>query len=204
MGTATSRSTSLATLAALALCAAGCARGSPSARHAPAPNEPAPPSAFAWLRPAAAPHGWATARLSTGATLAYPTAWRVLAGDRGTASAALLGSSAGERYLGYLNVTPRQGGETASGWSAFRVTHNRAEGDREVRLEAAGRNLRFRGGEGSCVRDSYVTVSRARYIEIACLVTGKRASSVIVGASPPERWSQTSPVIERAISVFAA
>jgi hypothetical protein len=216
MGTATSRNAGIAALALLGLWAAGCGSGSRTTHSATAasgpqaatsarlaPSAPSSRTAFAWLHPAPVPPGWATARLSTGATLAYPAPWRPLAGDRGTASAALLGTSGPKRYLGYLNVTPRQGGETASGWSSFRVRHNRAEGEREVRLEAAARNLRFRGGAGSCVRDSYATITGARYIEIACLVTGRRASSVIVGAAPPDRWSQSAPAIEGAISAFS-
>jgi hypothetical protein len=52
------------------------------------------------------------------------------------------------------------------------------------------------------VRDSYTTVTHARYVEIACLVAGQRATSVIVGAAPPNAWSQVSPLLERAISAF--
>jgi hypothetical protein len=141
-------------------------------------------------------------RLGAGAVLVYPATWRRLRGDLGTATAALLGAG-GDPYIGYLNVTPRQGAEHEASWPGFRVAHNRAEGDVQVSLEASAHHLRFRTGAGSCVRDSYVTRSHTRYVEIACLVTGPRATSVIVGASPPDRWSQTGPAIERAISTFS-
>jgi hypothetical protein len=196
MGTATS-SRALSGLAALTLFLAGCGSSAKPARTAAAAG------AFAWLRPAPPPSGWPTTRASDGAVLAYPATWQRLRGDPGSASAALLGARAGERYLGYLNVTPRQGAERESNWADFRVAHNREEGDTSVKLEAAARRLHFVRGRGSCVRDSYATVSHARYVEIACLVSGARATSVIVGAAPPDRWSQTGPVIERAISVFS-
>jgi hypothetical protein len=101
-----------------------------------------------------------------------------------------------------LNVTPRQGAETLANWPHFRVEHDADEGDRDVRPLEVGFGLRFRTGRGSCVRDSYTTVTHARYVEIACLVAGQRATSVIVGAAPPNAWSQVSPLLERAISAF--
>jgi hypothetical protein len=104
--------------------------------------------------------------------------------------------------LGYLNVTPRQGGETLSGWAAFRIAHDADEGDRAIKRLAAGTGLRFLTGHGSCVKDTYTTATRVRYIEIACLVAGPKATSVIVGAAPPASWARTSGSIERAISGF--
>jgi hypothetical protein len=139
-------------------------------------------------------------RIPDGATLAYPPGWRVLPGDRGSASAAL--RTAGGRYLGYLNITPRQGGERERNWGAFRIRHNRAEGNTDVRLSASARALRFRDGHGACVQDSYTTVTRARYVEIACLVSGAGAADVIVGAAPPAAWRAQAPTIERAISAM--
>jgi hypothetical protein len=104
--------------------------------------------------------------------------------------------------VGYLNVTPRQGGETLSDWASFRIAHNADEGDRAIKRLAVGSGLRFRTGHGSCVKDTYTTRTRVRYIEIACLVVGSKATSVIVGAAPPASWARTSRVIERAISGF--
>jgi hypothetical protein len=106
------------------------------------------------------------------------------------------------QLVGYLNLTPRQSSETLSDWASFRVAHNVAEGDRDVKREAVAYGVRFRTGTGTCVRDSYMTVSRARFIELACLVRGTRAASVIVGAAPPRAWSMFSPVLYRAVSAL--
>ncbi len=157
-------------------------------------------SPFAWLRPAAAPHGWSSVRLSNGAALTYPGGWKIVPGDRGTATAALRDGHGG--FLGYLNLTPRQGQETQANWASFRPRHNAAEGERAVTLQASASGLRFRGGRGACVHDAYTTVAGTRYIEIACLVGGGRAESVIVGAVPSEDWPAQGPVIERAISAL--
>lgn len=158
--------------------------------------------AFAWLRPQPPPTGWPVARTSTGAELAYPPDWRRVKGDPGTVTAALLAPDG--RYVGYLNVTPRQGAETLADWSSFRIEHNTEEGDRAVTRLAAASGLRFLTGRGSCVKDSYTTAIGAHYIEIACLVSGAGGESVIVGAAPPSSWSSKSTVIMRAISGFRA
>ena len=159
-------------------------------------------SAFAWLRPAPAPDGWLGARVPSGATIAFPPGWRLIKGDRGTATAALF--DARREFLGYLNLTPRQGSETLSDWAAFRVRHNAEEGDTEVRLDDAAVSLRFRTGHGSCVRDTYRSSTNTRYEEIACLVAGRRAASVVVGAAPVERWSVEQAVIEQEISAMTS
>ncbi len=128
----------------------------------------------------------------------YPPAWARIKGDAGTASVALLGS--GHAYLGYLNLTPRQGSETLANWPKFRVEHNADEGDRNVRTLAATTS---RGGgmeTESCVEDSYVTATHARYTELACLLQGRRATAVVVGAGPPQTWASVSPLLERAIA----
>ena len=52
------------------------------------------------------------------------------------------------------------------------------------------------------MQDSYVTSTGARYVEIACLVAGRKASTVIVGAAPPKAWPERAAVIERVISSF--
>jgi hypothetical protein len=155
---------------------------------------------FAWLHPQPPPRGWLLARIPTGAELPYPPGWRIVHGDGGTATAALV--DAGGRYVGYLNVTPRQGAETLAGWASFRTAHNVDEGDHVVKRLAAAINLRFRTGRGSCVKDSYATEVQTHYVEIACLVAGRTATTVIVGASPPSSWATTSGVLERAIEGF--
>jgi hypothetical protein len=121
-------------------------------------------------------------------------------GDPGTATAVLL--DANRKIVGYLNVTPRQGAETLSRWAHFRTEHNADEGDTDVRQLGSATGLRFRSGHGSCVRDSYASSSGAPFVELACLVAGRRASTVIVGASPPDDWGRLAPALERAISSF--
>ena len=154
---------------------------------------------FAWLHPASPPTGWTVARLAGGATLAYPPGWKQVKTDPGTASAALLSGSG--RIVGYLNATPKQGAETLANWSRFRPAHNRGEDDRNVRLIASARNLKFRGGRGSCVIDTYTT-SKASYREIACLVFGRGSSAVIVAAAPVELWNHQAATLRRAVSSF--
>ena len=178
-----------------ALALAGCGGG---ASHGAAKATASGP--FAWLRPAAAPAGWTVARLPSGkAALAYPPGWRTIHTDPGTVSAAL--RDAGGSIRGYLNVTPLAGPETLANWARFRPAHNRDEGDRRVVTEAAATGLRFRAGTGSCVVDRYATVS-TRYREIACLVRGTRATTVIVAAAEPGDWDRLAPALHRAVDSF--
>jgi hypothetical protein len=159
-------------------------------------------SAFSWLHPEPTPQGWKTARLPFGkATFVYPRTWRPIRTDRGTVSVALLGPWRSIR--GYLNLTPRQGAETLANWRSFRIQHLGEEGSTDVRLIASARGLAFRSGRGSCVIDSYRT-TRATYREIACLVTGSRSSSVIVGAAPSQAWASRAGTLERAIASLRA
>jgi hypothetical protein len=159
------------------------------------------PTAFAWLHPGPAPVGWKLARLpSSGATLAYPPGWHAIHTDPGTASVAL--TDARHKIVGYLNATPRQGAETLANWAGFRTGHIREEGSRQIRTAAAATRLRFRSGRGSCVIDAYRN-GVTRYREIACLVKGSRATTVIVGAAPVREWDKQARVIEPAIASFA-
>src|SRR5262249_45411949 len=112
--------------------------------------------------------------------------------------------SAGGRIIGYLNVTPQGGEETLSNWASFRPAHNREEGDHNLVPLASATGLRFRGARGSCVKESYSTGTDRRYTEIACIVRGSNATTVIVGAAPPSQWDRFSPTLERAISSFDA
>jgi len=157
--------------------------------------------AFSWLRPAPAPRGWHTAALPSGAArFAYPSDWRLIRTDPGTVTAAL--HDADGDIAGYLNATPQQGEETLANWSDFRPDHNRDEGDVDLRTIAAASDLRFRAGHGSCLIEDYRTSSAHPYREIACIVSGSKATTVIVGAAPPDQWSRQAPAIERAISSF--
>jgi hypothetical protein len=108
----------------------------------------------------------------------------------------------GRRIDGYLNVTPKQGAETLANWSRFRPQKNRAEGARNVRLVAAIGGASFRSARGSCVIDTYTT-SLTTYPEIACLVSGRGGSEVVVAAAPARLWHERSAVLERAVSSFA-
>ncbi len=181
-----------ATIAALLAVWAGAAAGRGSV------NGQAP--AFGWLHlQPSSPPGWKLARLPSGAaTLAYPRTWRPIRSDSGTASVALIGHAGSIR--GYLNATPRQGTETLANWPSFRIRHVREEEhSNDVRLIAEAHGLAFRSGRGSCVIDSYRT-SRTRYREIACLIAGRRTSSVLVGAAPSKTWAQQAETIKRAIA----
>jgi hypothetical protein len=206
MGTATCR-TARAVLAGALLGACGCG-GSSRSPGAAGGSAAAPRSSteasraprFPSLSAAAAPVGWTSTRIATGAVLFYPPGWQRERGDRGTASAVLLGAD--HAIIGYLNLTPRQSSETLANWPRFRIEHNRREGERAVTREAFARNVHFRRARGSCVRDSYTTVSGARFIELACIVRGAATESVIVGATPSSQWARVSPVLERAISAL--
>jgi len=183
----------LLTIAALALAAGG---GSESKLHVARR-----PAAFAWLHPTVVPAGWRTLRLpGSAATVSAPASWEAARSDAGTKTLVSRGPSG--QIVGYLNATPRQGNERAASWASFRVAHNRHEGDREVRRLAAARDLRFRSATGSCVMDSYLTSSGNRYREIACLVAGRSATTVIVAAAPPSRWHGERSLLQRAVSAF--
>jgi hypothetical protein len=130
--------------------------------------------------------------------LAYPASWRRIGGDAGTATAAL--RDAHRHFLGYLNLTPRQGRETLANWATFRPAHNRDEGDTGVVLQGSARDVPFRGGgRGSCVRDAYSTTTSGRFVEIACLVHGPHTDSVVVAAAPPAQWARQWPTLRQAL-----
>ena len=150
----------------------------------------------------AAPAGWPHRELGNGtAVLSYPPTLRPIPGDAGTVSVAMR-SSAGA-YLLYLNATPRQGAETLRNWATFRVHLLREDDASSAHLDAAATGLTFRGGTGSCVIDDYVTrIGAHHYREIACLVQGQAAASVVVGTAPAPRWSQARPLLERAVAAY--
>ena len=193
MATGTSSRLLSALALAAALAVAGCGGATQGQDRAAA-------GPFAWLRPAQAPAGWKVARLPSGAAaLAYPPGWRLIATDPGTVSAALLGPHG--RIRGYLNATPQSGAETLANWTRFRPGHNREEGDRSVVTEAATTHVPVRSGTASCVVDHYATVS-ARYREIACIVRGARATTVVVAAARPQDWARLEPALRRSVASF--
>ena len=192
---------------ALTACGAGMNRESSerdmdeATAHAPVQPAPNDPRAFAWLHPAAAPHGWHSSELPSGdATMVYPPSWSPIQSDPGTVTSALRDSDGD--IVGYLNATPQQSSETLANWAAFRPDHNADEGDVDLRPIAAATDLAFRSGRGSCLIEDYRTSSDHPYREIACIVHGSRATTVIVGAAPPDQWDRQRPAIERAISSF--
>jgi len=186
-----------ATLLAAALLAIVAAVVVAAGGHRPPAARAAQP--FGWLRPAPVPPGWHVGVTRSGARLAYPPSWRQIETDRGTVSAAPAGP--GGSFAGYLNATPLGGEETLANWSRFRVAHVAEEGARRVRLEATASGVRFHAGHGSCVIDSYST-ARARFREIACIVAGARATTVVVAAAPTRIWAQQSALLERAVAGF--
>jgi hypothetical protein len=150
------------------------------------------------LSPSAAPASWHRTRVpGSPAVLRYPSGWRQIPGDRGTASAAL---KVRDRIVGYLNATPQGGEETLANWLSFRPDHNAEEGDRNVTPIAGATGIRFRSGRASCLVDSYAT--GARYRELACIVAGRDATTVIVGSAVPSRWASLAPVLRRAVAGF--
>jgi hypothetical protein len=187
----------LALAGAAAVAACGSSGGDEEVTGPPAPANQA---AFAWVHPAHVPAGWRTRSLPTGdATLAYPPGWRLTRTDPGTVTAS---RKAGGQIVGYLNITPQGGDETLANWASFRPAHNREEGDLDLVPLAAASGLHFHGGQGSCVKDRYATETRHHYVEVACIVRGTAATTVIVGAAPPSLWNRFSPSLERAISSF--
>ena len=165
------------------------------------PSQPPPPPAFSWLRPGPEPPGWKRAETPAGAALAYPPGWHQTETDPGTATAAPAGPRG--TFAGYLNATPQSGRETLANWRRFRPAHVADEGAHDVKLAASATGLRFRTGHGSCVIDDYSTF-RARFRELACIVAGPRRTTVVVAAAPVARWAEQAPVLERAVSSFAA
>ena len=172
--------------------------------HTVAPVAEIQPNALlASLRPAPAPSGWPAAAIPSGAAALHrPPDWSPVEGDSGTISYAL--RDAEGRYLGYLNVTPRQGGERLHGWSAFRLARNREEGDRGVRELAAREGVAFAGARGSCVIDDYASRAGGNpYRELACMVRGPRTESVLIAAALRPDWSRLAPSLTRAAEAFA-
>ena len=187
----------LAGAAALAACG-----GSSNGDEVSGTPTPSSRAAFAWLHPQRPPAVWSVRDLPSGeATLAYPPGWRLIRTDPGTVTAA---TRHDDQITGYLNITPQGGDETLANWASFRPAHNREEGDRNLVTVGSAGGLLFTHGQGSCVKDSYSTSTDRRYTEIACIVRGTSATTVIVGAAPPGQWHRFSPVLERAISSFDA
>ena len=192
----------LTTVVAVVLGSAASALATP-ALAAPV-REPARADAFAWLTPIAAPASWRPLVISSGAaTLWSPPSFTALPGDPGSATAGL--RDANGIYREYLNTTPRQGDEQLRGFAAFRVHLIAEDHDAAVREEARAEHVAFRGGQGSCVMDHYVTrVGHRRYREIACLVMSAAGhGAVIVAAASPSDWNRYQSTLRTAIASFS-
>ena len=149
-----------------------------------------------------APAGWPTASLLGGrAMLAYPPAMHRVRSDAGAVSVAQFTRSGA--YVKYLNATPRQGGETLADWPRFRIGHLTEEDASSARLIAESHGVRFLGGTGTCVLDTYVTkIKSHHYTELACYVRGPGTASVIVAAAPTADWASQSAVLRRAVAAY--
>lgn len=158
--------------------------------------------AFHPLAPATAPAGWRHVPLPNGtAVLSYPPSLHRIVGDQDAVSAARLGP--GGRIQLYLNATPRQGNERLAHWAASRLSRLRSDDAASAHEDASAEGVKFRGGTGSCVIDDYITrIGRHHYQEIACLVQGRTSASVIVAASPAAIWTQTRPLLLRAVASY--
>ena len=146
-GVATARGAIVAAGLFVALLASACG----SAGSAATAGNTASAGVLASLRTQAAPHDWRSVRLAAGgAALAAPPGWRRVSGDPGSATF-VLGANA-DHPRAYLNATPATEEEQLGSWVGFRLSHNRGEGDRNVRLLAARGGLRLGGRRRGTVR----------------------------------------------------
>jgi hypothetical protein len=168
------------------------------------PSGPSQASArrFPDLTAGPAPAGWPSVRLPDGnAVLAYPPSMQRAAGDAGSVSAAQFSQGGG--YLLYLNATPREGTESPRNWPRFRLHLLRSDDASAAHEIAAAEHVRFRGGTGSCVLDTYVTkIGSHHYDELACYVQGRSGATVVVAAAPATRWTAAAALLERAVAAF--
>jgi hypothetical protein len=199
------RASALAALtAALSLALFGCASGPSPSAHRDGAAPAATSAGFGWFHPNQAPGAWVRASLSRRtATLSYPGSLRPEHGDPGTVT---VGSTArsGE-VLVYLNATPKQGDETLGNWADFRMEHLREDGQSAVHLDGVSGPLPFRGGQGRCVIDNYTTdMHHNHYNEIACIVRGAHATSVLVAATSTAAWQANRALLEKVVSSYQA
>jgi hypothetical protein len=150
------------------------------------------------------PQGWTQLDgASSVGQLPVPPGFHAVAGDRGTLTAVLFGR--GGAYLGYLNVTPRQGGERLQGWPKFRLEHLRDDDARSAREDTAAQFVRTGTALRSCVVDDYRTrVGSHDFHEIACLVLQHSAGSVIVATTPSGDPAHVWGVLQRAVAAYSA
>ena len=195
-------STVAALTVALSLALFGCASGQSRSAGSDGATPASASAGFGWFHPNPAPGAWLRASLTgQSATLSYPGSLRHEHGDPGTVT---VGSTAksGE-VLVYLNVTPKQGDETLHNWPDFRTEHLREDGQSAVHLDGVSGPLSFRGGHGRCVMDNYTTdMHHNHYNEIACIVRGAHATSVLVAATSTAAWQAHRALLEKVISSY--
>jgi hypothetical protein len=157
---------------------------------------------FGWLASTTPPATWARLAVPSGlGILSSPAGFRTVEGDPGTLSVALRNSAG--TYLGYLNVTPRQGHETLQDWPAFRLSHMLDDDAVTVHQDAEVTAVRTPNGTRSCVTDDYVTtVGHHHFHEVACYVTSGSASSVIVAATPSGDPAHVWTELESAVAAY--
>jgi hypothetical protein len=130
-----------------------------------------------------------------------PPGFRAVRGDQGTATLGFLGSDG--TYLGYLNVTPRQGDERLAGWAAFRLAHLRGDGSISAKQDGAVQSVRTGQSLRSCVIDDYVTdIGHHHFHEVACLVMTTSAGTVVVAATPSGDPAHLWTQLERAVAAY--
>ena len=194
--------------AGLSLVLLGCTSGhsspSPASSGQAAPRHAAGPAGFTWFRPGSPPAAWLRAGLpGQHAALFYPNSLRPMPGDHGTVTVGR--NSRSGTVLVYLNVTPRQGDETLRDWPGFRVAHLRDDGTTGVHLDSVSPSLRFHGGQGRCVIDTYTTkIHSNHYQEIVCFVQGAHAASVLVAATTTGTWRAYQPLLDQVVSTYQA
>ena len=184
--------------AIIAIVAAGC--GAAAGRDTPAATATVPASASV---PASTtvPVGWSSMRLPSGAILPYPPGFRPIAGDPGSASAAVF--DAGGTIRAYLNATPATPDETLAGWTSFRLRHIAGDGDHDIRMLASRTDVARGAGRESCVVDRYTT-SRTSYRELACIVLPGHGARgyVLVAAAQPAAWAREHASLALALHKF--
>lgn len=181
--------------------AGGC--GSRTGNQVPAAS-PSGATPFSWFHAGPAPAGWQSLALPKAtAVLSIPPGATPTPGDPGTVSATVTAPNGDLRI--YLNATPQLGDEAQSTWPEFRLAHLTGEHAASANRLAERAGMRFRGGPGSCVEDTYVTrIGGHKYREIACLVSGTRGGSVLVAAAPAASWDRYSHVLEQAVDAYAS
>jgi hypothetical protein len=148
------------------------------------------PGPFAWLRPSAAPADWKIARLpSRKAQLAYPPRWGRYGPTRARFPRCCWDGTTASAATSTQRPSPAPRCSSTGPAFALPTTTKRATRRRSRRL---GGRAAIRSGNGACVIDHCASTS-ARYKEIACIVRGTRATTVVVAAARPADRTRLAP-----------